>query len=89
MAAIVTTEQIRVLWNDPNLNAITHRGDDIEPVTKDDLGVLASELDTDDEGYPLDDQWGDPCRPAQQRGPRGARLHCREGHARRDPRRPD
>ena len=55
--ATVTTEQIRALWDDPNPNAVIDRGDHFTPVTKDDLGALASELDTDDEGYPLDDQW--------------------------------
>ncbi|MFE1413472.1 hypothetical protein ACFW6F_22140 [Streptomyces sp. NPDC058746] len=44
------------LWNSPNPAAIIERGNDFEPVTKDDLGALASALDTDDEGYPLDDQ---------------------------------
>ncbi|MFI5831108.1 hypothetical protein ACIA6C_28305 [Streptomyces sp. NPDC051578] len=57
MSSIVTAEQIRTLWNDPNPSAAIDRGDSLEPVTKDDLGALASELDTDDEGYPLDDQW--------------------------------
>ena len=55
--ATVTTQQIRALWDDPNPNAVIDRGDHFEPVTKDDLGTLASDLDTDDEGYPLDDQW--------------------------------
>lgn len=57
MATVVTTTQIRALWDDPNPNAAIDRGDHFTPVTKDDLGALASELDTDDEGYPLDDQW--------------------------------
>ncbi|MEU0596228.1 hypothetical protein [Streptomyces ardesiacus] len=57
MSKVVTAEQIRTLWNSPNPEAVIERGDDFEPVTKDDLGALASYLDTDDEGYPLDDQW--------------------------------
>ncbi|MFJ4418789.1 hypothetical protein [Streptomyces sp. NPDC088925] len=57
MTTVVTTEQIRALWDDPNPNAVIDRGDHSAPVTKDDLGALASELDTDDEGYPLVDQW--------------------------------
>ena len=57
MATVVTTEQIRALWDAPSPNATIDRGDHYPPVTKDDLGALASELETDDEGYPLDDQW--------------------------------
>lgn len=57
MPNTITPEQIRTLWDSPNLNATLDRGDDLEPVTKDDLGALASALDTDDEGYPLHDQW--------------------------------
>ncbi|MFF8747814.1 hypothetical protein [Streptomyces californicus] len=54
MNAIVTAEQIIGLWKEPNLSAVIDRGDDFEPVTKDDLAVL---IETDDEGRPLDDQW--------------------------------
>jgi hypothetical protein len=54
---IVTAEQVRTLWDDPNPNASIDRGDEYEPVTQDTLGVLASGLDTDDDGYPLEDQW--------------------------------
>ncbi|MGW9412010.1 hypothetical protein [Streptomyces diastaticus] len=57
MATVVTTKQIRALWDAPSPNATIDRGDHYPPVTKDDLGALASGLDTDDEGYPLDDQW--------------------------------
>jgi hypothetical protein len=57
MPTVVTAEQIRTLWNSPNPEAVIERGDDFEPVTKADLVALASDLDTDDEGYPLDDQW--------------------------------
>ncbi|GAA1553558.1 hypothetical protein [Streptomyces globosus] len=57
MSSTVTAEQIRILWDAPNPGAVIDRGDAVEPVTKDDLAVLASGLDTDDEGYPLDDQW--------------------------------
>ncbi|GHH57520.1 hypothetical protein [Streptomyces candidus] len=53
----ITVEQIRTLWNSPNPKAAIDRGDDFEPVSKDDLSALASGLDTDDEGYPLNDQW--------------------------------
>lgn len=57
MPNTITPEQIRTLWDSPNPNATIDRGDDLEPVTKDDLGALASALDTDDEGHPLHDQW--------------------------------
>ncbi len=57
MSIIVTAEQVRALWSDPNPGAVIDRGDGFEPVAKDDLGALASGLDTDDEGYPLDDEW--------------------------------
>ncbi|MET9930399.1 MULTISPECIES: hypothetical protein [unclassified Streptomyces] len=57
MPTIVTPEQIRALWDDPNPHTVIERGDDLAPVTQDDLSALASGLDTDDEGYPLDDQW--------------------------------
>ncbi|MFB7899920.1 MULTISPECIES: hypothetical protein [Actinomycetes] len=57
MSTTITVEQIRTLWDSANPNATIDRGDDFEPVTKDDLGALASELDTDDDGYPLADQW--------------------------------
>ncbi|MFE1361297.1 hypothetical protein [Streptomyces harbinensis] len=57
MSHIVTAEQIRTLWDSPNPNAALDRGAHFEPLTKDDLGALASEVDTDDDGYPLDNQW--------------------------------
>lgn len=57
MSDIITADQIRELWDDPNENAVIDRGDDYAPVPKADLGALASEIDTDDEGRPLDDQW--------------------------------
>ncbi|MFJ3762954.1 hypothetical protein [Streptomyces sp. NPDC090080] len=57
MSANVTVEQVRTLWDSPNPRAVIERGDDFEPVTKDDLAVLVPALDTDDDGYPLDDQW--------------------------------
>lgn len=55
--ARVTTDQVRALWSDPSPNAHIDRGDDYQPVTKADLGALSSGIDTDDDGYPLDDQW--------------------------------
>lgn len=57
MAAIVTTEQIRALWHDPHPFATIDRGDHLAPVRKGDLDALATGIDTDDEGYPLEDQW--------------------------------
>ncbi|MEE1737031.1 hypothetical protein PUR49_11040 [Streptomyces sp. BE147] len=57
MKATVTAEQIRTLWDSPSPDSVIDRGDDCEPVTRDDLGALASQVDTDDEGYPLDGQW--------------------------------
>lgn len=57
MATVVTPQQILALWDDPNPHTVIDRGDHATPVTKDDLGALASGLDTDDEGRPLDDQW--------------------------------
>lgn len=54
----VTVQQIRELWNDRNPDATIDRGDDYQAVTKDDLGALANEIDTDDAGYPIDDdEW--------------------------------
>ena len=53
----VTTDQLRALWTGPADGRID-RGDDYSPVTQDDLGALASGLDTDDDGIPLDEsQW--------------------------------
>jgi hypothetical protein len=57
MTEIVTAAQIIDLWNAPNSAAVIDRGDDFEPVTKDDLAELAGLVDTDEEGRPLDDQW--------------------------------
>lgn len=57
MPSSLTADQVRTLWDDPNPAATIDRGDDYTPVTKDDLGALASSLDTDDNGYPLADQW--------------------------------
>ena len=49
----VTVNQIQALWADPS--AVIDRGEDAEPVTQDDLSVL--DVDTDDDGMPLADQW--------------------------------
>ncbi|MGZ3103578.1 hypothetical protein [Streptomyces sp. H72] len=57
MTATVTTQQLLDLWDAPNGAAIIDRGDDFEPVTKDDLAALAELIETDDEGRPLDGQW--------------------------------
>ena len=53
----VTAAALRDLWDNPDPDAVIDRGDDYAPVTKGALGALASGIDTDDEGYPLDDQW--------------------------------
>jgi hypothetical protein len=57
MPTIITSDQVRALWDDPNPAAVIERGEDYTPVTKEDLGALASHIDTDDDGYPLNDQW--------------------------------
>lgn len=57
MSSSITATQVRELWEDPNPAATIDRGDDRAPVTKDDLGALASGLDTDDDGHPVADQW--------------------------------
>lgn len=48
----VTIAQIKNLWHN---GGTIDRGDDYTPITQDDLGVL--DIDTDDNGTPLDDQW--------------------------------
>ena len=53
----ITAKQVRELWDSPNMAAAIDRGDDYAPVTKDDLDALAGQIDTDDDGYPLDGQW--------------------------------
>jgi hypothetical protein len=53
----ITVEQVRNLWADSNPAAIIDRGDDQPPVTRDDLADLAGQIDTDDAGTPLPDQW--------------------------------
>ncbi|MCO8308787.1 hypothetical protein [Streptomyces sp. RKCA744] len=92
MSTVVTAEQIRILWNSPNPEAVIERGSDFEPVTKGDLGALASELDTDDDGYPLDDQWqviadqlngNTPGEPASSAG-QDLLRQIREARAERD-----
>lgn len=55
--SVVTAAEVRDLWDDPSPNAAIDRGEDYAPVTKEDLGALASGIDTDDDGYPLPDQW--------------------------------
>lgn len=57
MPSTITPDQARELWDNPNPAATIDRGDNYAPVTKDDLEALASDLDTDEDGYPLADQW--------------------------------
>ncbi|MER7847422.1 hypothetical protein ABTZ03_26155 [Kitasatospora sp. NPDC096077] len=57
MSDTITAGQVRELWDAPALTAVIDRGEDLAPVTKDDLAVLADQLDTDDQGRPLEDQW--------------------------------
>ncbi|MDH6711202.1 hypothetical protein P3T27_007955 [Kitasatospora sp. MAA19] len=57
MSYTITAEQVRELWKAMNPGAVLDRGDDLAPVTKDDLAALADQIDTDDQGLPLDDQW--------------------------------
>lgn len=57
MAGIITPEKVRELWDAPTPTAVIDRGEDLAPVTKDDLAALADQIDTDDHGRPLADQW--------------------------------
>jgi len=88
----ITAEQVRALWMDPNPAARIDRGDDYEIVTQDDLGALASELDTDDDGVPLDDQWQvladqlNTARPGEASSSAGEQTlqHLRDARAKRE-----
>ncbi|SBW18572.1 hypothetical protein FDG2_0723 [Candidatus Protofrankia californiensis] len=55
MSTTVTADQLRSLWAG-RIGRID-RGDDLPPVTQSDLGALASQVDTDDDGFPLVGQW--------------------------------
>ncbi|WP_239382613.1 hypothetical protein [Frankia sp. CIT1] len=55
-ATAITPDQLRTLWTGPAGGRID-RGPDLPPVTQDDLGALASGVDTGDDGVPLPDQW--------------------------------
>lgn len=57
MSSTITAEQVRELWDAPARSAAIDRGEDLAPVTKDDLAALADQVDTDDQGRPLADQW--------------------------------
>ena len=57
MSHMITAEQVRELWEALSPTAEINRGDGLAPVTKDDLAALAGQIDTDNEGAPLDDQW--------------------------------
>ncbi|MFE4397919.1 MULTISPECIES: hypothetical protein [Streptomycetaceae] len=57
MSHTITAEQVRELWEAADPAAVIDRGEDLAPVTKEDLAVLADQVDTDDEGRPLPDQW--------------------------------
>ncbi|MFE7237158.1 hypothetical protein [Streptomyces sp. NPDC057580] len=48
----VTVDQLKTLWHH---GGTINRGDDYSPITQDDLAAL--DIDTDDNGYPLDNQW--------------------------------
>ena len=50
----ITAEQVRDLWNN---GGRIDRGDDLSPVTQDDLSALIGAIDTDDQGNPLDTEW--------------------------------
>ncbi|MFD4397188.1 hypothetical protein [Kitasatospora sp. NPDC058478] len=57
MSHTITAEQVRELWEAVSPGAVIDRGGDLAPVTKDDLAALADQVDADDQGLPLDDQW--------------------------------
>lgn len=48
----ITADQVRTLWTH---GGTIRRGEDYAPITQDDLGAL--DIDTDDDGTPLPDQW--------------------------------
>lgn len=50
----ITAEQVRNLWHE---GGRIDRGDDLSPVTQDDLSALIDAVDTDDQGNPLDTEW--------------------------------
>lgn len=50
----ITTDQVRNLWHE---GGRIDRGDDLPPVTQDDLSALIDAVDTDDQGNPLDTEW--------------------------------
>ncbi|SDT83445.1 hypothetical protein SAMN05216371_8276 [Streptomyces sp. TLI_053] len=57
MPVSITPEEVRELWDAPARTAVIDRGEDLAPVTKEDLAALADQVDTDDRGRPLADQW--------------------------------
>ncbi|MFF2123502.1 hypothetical protein ACFVXH_39860 [Kitasatospora sp. NPDC058184] len=57
MSHTITAEQVRELWEASGLAAVIDRGEDLAPVTKEDLAALADQVDTDDDGRPLVGQW--------------------------------